>query len=251
MYLSFLFYRKLHKNTNKTEYASQILPMSLEQNLKAFHHALQDFRCELVAVSKTYPPERVLEAYQLGQRIFGENKVQELVLKYDALPKGIEWHLIGHLQTNKVKYIAPFVQLIHSVDSFKLLKEINKQAEKNNRVINCLLQIHIAEEETKFGLSFREAEDIIKSSELRQLKNIKITGLMGMATNTDDQDHIRKEFKGLKTFFEKIKKEYNLPNVEFKNLSMGMSSDYKIAMEEGSTMIRIGSAIFGERNYSK
>jgi len=203
------------------------------------------YNAQLVAVSKTKPVEAILEAYNAGQRIFGENKVQEMVEKYEALPKDIQWHLIGHLQTNKVKYIAPFVSLIQSVDSFKLLQEINKEASKNNRVIECLLQIHIAKEETKFGLSFDEAKEIIFSPETKALKNIKIVGLMGMATNTDNQEQIREEFRTLHKFF--LNSQFSTINSQ---LSMGMSSDYKIAIEEGSNLVRIGSAIFGERNYT-
>jgi PLP dependent protein len=203
--------------------------------------------CKLIAVSKTYPPESILEAYNAGQRLFGENKVQELVQKHEVLPKDIEWHLIGHLQRNKVKYIAPFVHMIHSVDSFKLLEEINKEGLKNNRTINCLLQVYIADEETKFGLSFEEVENILNSEELEKLKNIKIKGFMGMATNTDDHLKIKNEFKSLKNLF-KIYTSFKKENVDIEELSMGMSSDYKMALEEGSTMVRIGSAIFGKRN---
>lgn len=200
----------------------------------------------LVAVSKTYPNSALLEAYEAGQRVFGENKVQELTNKYETLPKDIEWHMIGHLQTNKVKYIAPFVSLIHGVDSFKLLKEINKRAAQNERVINCLLQIHIAEEDTKFGFDEKEVVELIQSEAFQDLKNIKIVGLMGMATNTTDESQIRKEFKSLRTLFTKLNTQHSSLNT----LSMGMSSDYKIAIEEGSTMIRVGSSIFGQRNYN-
>lgn len=207
----------------------------------------------LVAVSKTQPAIAVSEAYQTGHKIFGENKVQELVAKYNELPKDIQWHLIGHLQTNKVKYIAPFVRLIHSVDSLKLLQEINKQAAKNERVIDCLLQIYIANEETKFGLTFEEADTLLSSAEFKQLKNIKIAGLMGMATNTENAAQIRNEFHSLKNFFNMLRSSnltHGTENVELKTLSMGMSSDYQIAIEEGSNMIRVGSTIFGERNYA-
>ena len=214
-------------------------------NLLSILQELKPSNTTLVAVSKTKPVEAILEAYNAGQRIFGENKVQEMVEKYEALPKDIKWHLIGHLQTNKVKYIAPFVSLIQSVDSFKLLQEINKEASKNNRVIDCLLQIHIAKEETKFGLSFDEAKEIILSPETKALKNIKIVGLMGMATNTDNQEQIREEFRCLHNFF--LDSQFSTLNCQ---LSMGMSSDYKIAIEEGSNLVRIGSAIFGERNYT-
>lgn len=198
---------------------------------------------KLVAVTKTLPAEKILEAYNAGHKIFGENRVQELTPKYYDLPKDIEWHLIGHLQTNKVKYITPFVSMIHSVDSIKLLCEINKCAEKINRVIDCLLQIHIAQEETKFGLSFEEAEEILNSKEFSEMKNIRIAGLMGMATLTENENQIRKEFQSLKLFFDKLKTR----NSKIETLSMGMSSDYKIAIEEGSNLIRVGSLIFGER----
>jgi pyridoxal phosphate enzyme (YggS family) len=185
-----------------------------------------------------------MEAYNTGQRIFGENKVQELVAKYEILPKDISWHLVGHLQTNKVKYIAPFVSLIHAVDSLKLLQEINKQAEKNNRIIDCLLQIHIAVEETKFGLSYEECSALLNSLQQNSLSNVRIVGLMGMATNTDDETKIKSEFQKLREYFQSIKSVHNYLQV----LSMGMSSDYKIALEVGSTMIRVGSSIFGTRN---
>jgi len=201
---------------------------------------------KLVAVTKTYPVDVIIQAYNTGHKIFGENRVQELAPKHQDLPKDIEWHLIGHLQTNKVKYIAPFVSMIHSVDSIKLLQEINKCAEKSHRTIDCLLQIHIAQEETKFGLSIEEAEEIFSSQELPQMKNIRIAGLMGMATLTDDENQIRKEFKSLKNFFDS---HCQLPtaNSRLEVLSMGMSSDYKIAIEEGSNLIRVGSLIFGTR----
>ncbi|SNR32715.1 hypothetical protein SAMN06265371_101303 [Lutibacter agarilyticus] len=203
----------------------------------------------LVAVSKTKPVSEILEAYNAGQRIFGENKIQEMALKYDEMPKDIEWHMIGHLQRNKVKYMAHFVHLIHGVDSFKTLVEINKQALKHNRVINCLLQLKIAKEDTKFGLSITEVEAILNSEELKELKNIDIKGVMGMASFIEDEAVIRTEFKTLKTFFEKLKR-FNLSNFNPTVISMGMSGDYKIAIEEGSTMVRVGSAIFGLRNYS-
>ena len=221
--------------------------MSVKENLQRIKSSLPQHVC-LVAVSKTHPVELILEAYHSGQRIFGENKVQELLPKYEQLPKDIEWHLIGHLQSNKVKFIAPFISLIHSVDSLQLLREINKQAAKNNRVISCLLQVHIAEEETKFGLSYGECEALLNSEELDALKNVKITGLMGMATNTDDETQIKKEFGKLKNFF-KTHSQLITHNSGLTTLSMGMSSDYKIAVEEGSTMIRVGSTIFGSRHY--
>lgn len=202
----------------------------------------------LVAVSKTKPVELILEAYQSKHKIFGENKVQELTAKYEALPKDIEWHLIGHLQSNKVKFIAPFVSLIHSVDSLKLLSEINKQALKSNRVINCLLQIYIAKEETKFGLSETEAIELLINVEFLTMHNINIVGLMGMASNTNDTEVVKKEFKSLKLFFEKLKTELKPSiNLNLQHISMGMSSDYKLAIEQGSTMIRVGSSLFGER----
>lgn len=200
---------------------------------------------QLVAVSKTKPVELLMEAYNVGQRIFGENKVQELVAKHEQMPKDIEWHMIGHLQSNKVKYITPFVSLIHAVDSLKLLETINKEALKNNRVIECLLQIYIADEETKFGLDETELNELLESENYKQMQNIKIVGLMGMATNTDDENKIRNEFRKLKTIYNKLA----IGNKQLAILSMGMSSDYKIAVEEGSTMVRVGSLIFGERNY--
>lgn len=220
--------------------------MDVKNNIERFTQSLPG-NCRLIAVSKTQPAGKIMEAYEAGQRIFGENKVQELTGKYEILPKDIQWHMIGHLQSNKVKYIAPFVHLIHSVDSFKLLQEINKQGNKVNRIINCLLQIHIAEEETKFGFSEAEALELIQSPALTALTHIKITGLMGMATLTENETQIRKEFRGLQGLSEKIKSLKKPSHVEMRELSMGMSSDYKIAMEEGSTLVRIGTAIFGER----
>ncbi|MFD1294061.1 YggS family pyridoxal phosphate-dependent enzyme [Lutibacter holmesii] len=202
----------------------------------------------LVAVSKTKPVSEILEAYNAGQRIFGENKVQEMAQKFETMPKDIQWHMIGHLQRNKVKYMAHFVDLIHGVDSLKTLKEINKQALKHERVINCLLQLKIAKEDTKFGLSFTEVENILNSEELKNLKNIHIKGVMGMASFTSDESIVRAEFKTLKNFFEKLK-TINLFNCTPTTISMGMSGDYKLAIEEGSTMVRVGSAIFGHRNY--
>jgi PLP dependent protein len=218
--------------------------MSIAENIKKVKSQLPE-QVKLIAVSKTKPTELIQEAYNSGHKIFGENKVQELAAKHEVLPKDIEWHLIGHLQTNKVKYIAAFVSLIHSVDSVKLLKEIDKQALKNNRVIDCLLQIHIAQEETKFGLDENELKDLINSSELQDLKNIRITGLMGMASFTENENQVRTEFSNLAKLFKEIKSEIN--NTVFKEISMGMSGDYKIAIEEGSTMVRIGSALFGSR----
>lgn len=203
---------------------------------------------KLVAVTKTKPIADIMEAYNAGQRDFGENKVQEMERKAAALPKDIRWHMIGHVQRNKVKYMAGFVNLIHGVDSFKLLKEINKQAAKHDRVINCLLQAHIAQESTKFGLDFNEIDTLIKSKELADLKHIKIIGLMGMATFTDDEAQVIKEFHSLRDFYESMK-ECTSANVNMKILSMGMSGDYELAIQEGSNMVRIGTAIFGNRNY--
>ena len=222
--------------------------MLIKQNLDHIKNSLPE-NVTLIAVSKTQPASSILEAYQAGQRAFGENKIQEMVEKFDILPKDIEWHMIGHLQSNKVKYMAHFVHLIHGVDSFKTLKEINKQALKHNRVINCLLEVKIASEETKFGLSFDEVEQLLKSEELKNLKNINVQGLMGMASFTENNEIISAEFKTLKTFFDSLQK-YKSFNVNPTTLSMGMSGDYKIAIEEGSTMIRVGSAIFGSRNYN-
>ncbi len=220
--------------------------MSIKENLLKITTSLPP-HVTLIAVTKTQPIEKLMVIYQAGHKIFGENKVQELVDKYEQLPKDIEWHLIGHLQTNKVKFIAPFVTLIHSVDSLKLLEEIDKQAEKNNRVINCLLQIYIADEDTKFGLSYAEAEELMHSKALSGLKNIKITGLMGMATNTGQKEQIANEFRSLKQFYDKTR-SISAFNFELNNLSMGMSSDYTLAIENGSTMVRVGSSIFGERS---
>jgi len=220
----------------------------IAESLNTLWQELSPFKAKLVAVSKTKPNEDLREAYEANNRVFGENKVQELVAKAEALPKDIEWHYIGHLQRNKVKYIAPFVSLIHAVDSIRLLKEINKQAVKHNRVIECLLQVHIAKEEAKFGFDISEIGLALKDSELANLTSIKIIGLMGMATNTGDQDQIKQEFKGLHLLFKTLKK-LDLPtNIEMKELSMGMSGDYKLALEAGSTMVRIGSSIFGLRS---
>jgi PLP dependent protein len=221
--------------------------MSIASTIQSFSSDL-GHSTKLIAVSKTYPVEAIMEAYRAGQRIFGENKVQELLPKYEQLPKDIEWHLIGHLQSNKVKYIAPFIHLIHSVDSLKLLTEINKEGGKHHRIIPVLLQLYIADEETKFGLSFEEAEAILTSEELKKLTHIIIAGFMGMATNTEDQEKIRLEFRSLKSFFDRCKTTYTGNNIDLKEISMGMSSDYKIAREEGSTMVRVGSSIFGKRN---
>jgi pyridoxal phosphate enzyme (YggS family) len=199
----------------------------------------------LVAVSKTKPIVDLQEAYDAGQRVFGENKIQEMVTKFDVLPKDIQWHMIGHLQRNKVKYMAHFVDLIHGVDSFKTLKEIGKQAKKHNRTIKCLLQARIAKEETKFGLPIEEIREILSSEEFKNLSNVKVVGFMGMATFTDDENILEEEFKSLKELFEELKTQ----NSELEILSMGMSGDYQIAIKNGSTMIRVGSSIFGARNY--
>lgn len=222
--------------------------MSIADNLKCIKETIPS-NVELVVVSKTQSVEHILEAYHCGQRIFGENKVQELTAKQKELPKDIEWHLLGHLQTNKVKYIATFISLIHSVDSLKLLMEISKEALKNNRTINCLLEFYIASEETKYGLSWEEACDILNSNEFKELKNIRICGVMGMASFVDDELTIRREFKTLVEYFNQLKKEFFPDKSYFKEISMGMTSDYLSAIEEGSTMVRIGTAIFGERNY--
>lgn len=204
----------------------------------------------LIAVSKTKPVVDLQEAYDAGQRIFGENKALEMRDKHQELPKDIQWHFIGHLQTNKIKYIAPFVSLIHSIDSISLLEAVNKEAVKNNRVIDCLLQFHIAQEDTKFGLDLKEAEEILKTESYKDLKNINIVGVMGMATFTDDENQIRNEFKSLKHIFDVLKECYFKDNDSFKEISMGMSDDYPIAIEEGATMVRVGSKIFGARSYS-
>ncbi|MFZ6052598.1 YggS family pyridoxal phosphate-dependent enzyme [Halocola ammonii] len=220
----------------------------IKSNLEKIKAQLPD-HVKLVAVSKTKPNEDIQAAYETGQRIFGENKAQEMQGKAEELPKDIEWHMIGHLQRNKVKYIAPFVSLIHSIDSWRLLKEVNKRAKNEDRVIDCLLQIHIAKEESKFGLDEDELADILYSEEFENLENIRIVGLMGMATLTENEEQIRREFKSLKDLFDKLKKDKFALEDSFKELSMGMSSDFKIAIEEGSTMVRIGSDIFGARNY--
>lgn len=219
----------------------------ITKNLNDIKNEIANSQVELVAVSKTKSVEDIMVAYEAGQRAFGENLVQELVEKYDQLPKDIEWHQIGHLQTNKVKYIAPFIHLIHSVDSLKLLKEIDKQAKKNNRVIDCLLQVFIATEESKFGLDHVELIELLRSEEFEQLENIRIRGLMGIATLTENEKEIKEEFYELKNLFSSIKASYFRKNANFNILSMGMSSDYKIAIEQGSNMIRLGSTIFGKR----
>jgi hypothetical protein len=224
--------------------------MSVSENIKYFLSEEIPSNVKLIAVSKTKPIELIEEAYTSGHRIYGENKAQELAGKYEALPKDIEWHMIGHMQTNKVKYIAPFVSLIHGIDSFKLLKVINKEGEKCNRKINCLLQFHIAKEETKFGLDLKEAIEFIKSDDFSILKNVNICGVMGMATYTENEDTIHSEFRELVHIFNELKNS-SFFNDDFKEISMGMSGDYKIAIEEGATMVRVGSLLFGARNYTK
>jgi len=222
--------------------------MSIAGNILAIKKEIGSTEVKFIAVSKTKPLESITEAYEAGQRIFGENTVQELVEKYEKLPKDIEWHLIGHLQTNKVKYIAPFISMIHSVDSMKLLKEINKQALKYGRIIDCLLQLEIADEDTKYGMDLSEAIDLLRSEEYLELKNIRICGVMGIATLTDNPKITKEEFYELNTFFQGLKDTFFRNNSAFKEISMGMSGDYKLAIEQGSTMIRLGSTIFGNRS---
>lgn len=217
--------------------------MSIKENLLAVKRTIPN-SVTLVAVSKTKPISDIQEAYNQGQRIFGENRVQEMTEKWEKMPKDIEWHMIGHLQRNKVKYMAEYVSLVHGVDSPRLLAEINKQAEKHNRNIPCLLQVHIAEEDTKFGFNEEELLDLVRNENFKSHKNVKIVGLMGMATFTENMDHVRREFKSLHSLYLKLKSEY----ADFTTLSMGMSGDYQIAIDEGSTMVRIGSSIFGSRN---
>ncbi|WP_027126711.1 YggS family pyridoxal phosphate-dependent enzyme [Gelidibacter mesophilus] len=221
--------------------------MSIQQNLQDIRATVPE-GVTLVAVSKTKPVSEIMEAYNAGQRVFGENKIQDMVEKEAEMPKDIEWHMIGHVQRNKVKYMAEFVSLIHGVDNFKIMREIDKQAKKHDRVINCLLQIKIAEEDSKFGMTSADAQDILKSEDTLKLKNVCIVGVMGMATFTDNQQHIEKEFKKLKSIFDELK-ELKITDCQLKTISMGMSSDYQIAIDCGSTMIRVGSSIFGERNY--
>lgn len=221
--------------------------MSIADNLLKYKAELEGTAAQLVAVSKFHSAAEVMEAYNAGQRVFGENIVQELVEKQEELPKDIQWHLIGHLQTNKVKYIAPFISVIESVDSLKLLIEINKQAAKHKRVIDCLLQVEIADEDTKFGLEFDEVIELLRSEEFAALQNVRIIGLMGIATNTETKKQIRDEFQELKVLFDGIKVSFFRKADYFKEISMGMSADYQIAIEEGSTMVRIGSSIFGKR----
>lgn len=218
--------------------------MNISENITTLKSQLPN-TVTLVAVSKTKPISELMQAYDAGQRIFGENKIQEMEVKWKQMPNDVEWHMIGHVQRNKVKYMAPFVHLIHAVDSIKLLREINKEAKKNQRVIHCLLQIKIAEEDSKYGMDEQSASNLLASEEVMGFENIKIMGLMGMATFTDNETQLTQEFKKLKTFFHACQKKY-----PFNILSMGMSSDYQLAIRQGSTMVRIGSAIFGERNYN-
>jgi len=221
--------------------------MNIKENLKHIKSQLPE-HVTLVAVSKTKPVSDLMEAYNAGHRVFGENKIQEMVEKYEQMPKDVEWHMIGHVQRNKVKYMAEFVSLVHGVDSLKLLKEIDKQAQKHNRIIKCLFQIKIAEEESKFGMTADEALEILKSVEFSELKNVCVVGVMGMATFTDDKAQIKREFNQLKSIFD-VLKPYETFNFKPKIISMGMSADYQLAIACGSTMVRIGSSIFGERNY--
>jgi pyridoxal phosphate enzyme (YggS family) len=224
----------------------KINKMSIQDNLLKIKSQLPE-NVTLVAVSKTKPVKDLMEAFHAGQRIFGENKIQEMTEKWQQMPKDIEWHMIGHVQSNKVKYMVPYVKLIHGVDSLKLLKEVNRQAIRWRKSINCLLQIHIAEEETKFGLDEKELEELLNSDEFKEMKNINVIGLMGMATFTDNEEQIKKEFQYLKTIFDKVSK-LKTYNCQLNTLSMGMSGDYQLAIECGSTMVRIGSTIFGNRN---
>lgn len=224
------------------------MEMNISENLKKLKSELPE-NVSLVAVSKTRTLDEIMEAYNSGQRIFGENKVQEMESKWPEMPKDVEWHMIGHLQRNKVKYMAPFVSLVHAVDSLRLLKEINKEAKKNERVIKCLLQIKIAEEDSKFGMDKTDAINLLTSEDYKKLQNIKVVGLMGMATFTEDEKQVSNEFSKLKRIFDEFQNQSKEFGTEFSILSMGMSGDYKLAIENGSTMVRIGSAIFGEREY--
>ncbi|HAT70992.1 MULTISPECIES: YggS family pyridoxal phosphate-dependent enzyme [Croceibacter] len=219
--------------------------MNISEQIKYYKSQLPE-DVVLVAVSKTKPEEDLLEAYNAGQRVFGENKIQEMTEKWENLPKDIEWHMIGHVQSNKVKYMAEYVNLVHGIDRLKLIKELNKQAQKHDRTINCLLQIKIAEEDTKFGMDINDAEAILNKNFKKTYPNVNVVGFMGMATFTNDEKQVQREFKSLKSHFDRLSKDHNSLNI----LSMGMSGDYKLAITEGSTMVRIGSAIFGERNYN-
>ncbi|MCD8166657.1 MAG: YggS family pyridoxal phosphate-dependent enzyme [Bacteroides sp.] len=222
--------------------------MSIADNIKAIRSVLPE-HVRLVAVSKFHPVGSITEAYQAGQRIFGESKVQEMTAKYESLPKDIEWHFIGHLQSNKVKYMVPYVSMIHGIDSYKLLAEVDKQARKAGRKVNCLLQIHIATEESKFGFDFQECRRMLEEGQWKELEYVTVCGLMGMATFTDRTEQIRDEFNSLSSFFNELKNTYFKDIPSFKELSMGMSDDYPLAIEAGSTLVRVGSRIFGERNY--
>lgn len=222
--------------------------MSIAENIKRVRNELPE-NVRLVAVSKFHPKEAIEEAYSTGQRLFGESKVQEMTAKYESLPKDIEWHFIGHLQTNKIKYIVPYVALIHGVDSYKLLAEINKQAAKADRTVNCLLQLHVAQEETKFGFSFDECRKMLAAGAWKELRNVQLCGLMGMASNTDDVEQIKSEFCSLSNFFREVKATWFADEEAFRELSMGMSHDYHEAIAAGSTLVRIGSELFGERIY--
>lgn len=222
--------------------------MDIQANLKEVLDQLPE-GVRLVAVSKFHPNEAIEEAYKVGQRIFGESREQELSTKYETLPKDIEWHFIGHLQTNKVKYIAPYIAMIHAVDSYKLLAEIDKQVAKYNRVIPCLLEIHIAQEESKYGFTFDTCRQMLEEGGWKQLKHVCIAGVMGMGTNTDDEKEVEKEFRSLADFFKSLKQDYFSQTDSFKEISMGMSHDYQIAIKCGTTLVRVGSKIFGERIY--
>jgi len=242
-------FQRLNRNTHFVRIIRKY-KMSVQENLTHIKKELPK-NVTLVAVSKTKPNGAILEAYEAGQRVFGENKIQEMTDKWEALPKDIEWHMIGHVQRNKVKYMAPFVNLIHGVDSLKLLKEINKQAKKNDRIISCLLQMHIAKESTKFGMDETEIKSLISSEEFKQMENVKVIGLMGMATFTEDEAQIKEEFSTLASLFNLLKESNpTTEKIDLQVLSMGMSGDYKIAIKSGSNMVRIGSSIFGARNYS-
>ncbi len=226
--------------------------MDIAKNIEQLQKELASGNCKLIAVSKTKPVSTLMDAYEAGIRDFGENKVQEMVEKYEQMPKDIRWHMIGHLQRNKVKYITPFVHLIHSVDSIRLMEEINKQAAKHDRTVSCLLQVHIAEEESKYGFSDEEIFQLIRDETIQHLKYVQVVGVMGMASFTSNESKVRKEFEHLKLLFDALKYNDDLPDqVRMEEISMGMSSDYQIAIEEGSTMLRIGTSIFGERNYQK
>ncbi|MEA3503909.1 MAG: YggS family pyridoxal phosphate-dependent enzyme [Bacteroidota bacterium] len=220
--------------------------MTIKENIKSVRKNISK-NVTLISVSKTKPNEAIIEAYEAGERLFGENKAQEIIKKQPELPQDIQWHFIGHLQTNKVKYLTPFVSLFHSIDRAKLLKTINSEAKKSNRIVDCLLQFHIAEETTKFGLDIKEANELLKSDTYSAMENIRIIGVMGMATFTDNTDQVRREFRILKNIFTDLKKNFFADDSSFKEVSMGMSGDYKIAIEEGSTMVRVGSSIFGSR----